>query len=247
MSLIQNSMMNASRSQYLYKIKTRVGMFLAMAAVQVMALLFSLGGVGSIGRGSENLTLTIRYFSGEMVIWFTFLWMVVTAVLVATREYRDLDFTFVSSRLTGNLSNLGFLVTAAVLGGLTAMSGGVLLRLIVYFTESGATLIARDFFVSPRIFLIGTAVTTLYLLILGAAGYLGGVLVQLSKAFIVVLPGVFLGTLILARGTRMEILIKALDFFREESSLPLLAVKVILTAGALYGGAILLSNRLEVR
>lgn len=247
MSLIENSIHEAAGKQYLYKLKTRTGMFLAMAAVQVLGLLFSLQGVGSMGMGSQNLSLMVRYFSSEIIIWFTFFWIVVTAILITTREYRDFDFTFVSNRLSGNLSNIGFLVTAAVAGGITAVLGGVLLRVVVYFTHDSASLLSRDFYIPPGVLLIGIAVTVLYLLLLGAIGYFCGVLVQLNKAFVVILPGAFLGLLISGARGGQPLLHDAMDFFGTESSLALLAVKVILTVALLYAGSLLLSERLEVR
>lgn len=246
-SLIEFSLFDTVKKQYLYKLKSRLGLFLAMAGVQVMALLFSLGGMMSHSMGTQYFNTSIIYFSSEMVIGFTFLWIFFVAVWITTKDYQNIDFTFVSNRLSSNLSNAAFLVTAALIGAVTAMLSGFLLRIIVYF-DSSHYLLSQNFIVTPEAFFTGIAVTLLYLLLFSALGYLCGVLVQLSKVFIVILSGLYFGGLILVgRGYQMLLPLQLYDFFRGESSLALLAVKVILTAGLIYACSYVVSNRLEVR
>ena len=246
-SLVEFSLFDAVKKQYLYKLKSHLGLFLAMAGVQVIALLFSLGGVMSHGMGTQYLYTFVSYFSSEIVIGFTFLWILVVAVLVTTKDYQNIDFTFVSNRLSSNLSNGAFLVTAALIGGFTAMLSGFLLRIIVYF-RSSHYLLSQNFIVAPDVIFTGIAVTLLYLLLFGSLGYFCGVLMQLSKVFIVILPSLYFGAIILARrGDQMQVLSSVYDFFRGESSLTLFALKVILTAVLIYACSFMLSNRLEVR
>jgi hypothetical protein len=149
--------------------------------------------------------------------------------------------------LSSNLSNGAFLVTAALIGGVTAMLSGYLLRIIVYF-RSSHYLLSQNFIVAPEVVFTGIAVTILYLLLFGSLGYFCGVLMQLSKVFIVILPGLYFGAIILARrGDQMQVIDKLIDFFRVESSLTLFALKVIITAVLIYACSFVLSNRLEVR
>jgi hypothetical protein len=168
-SLVEFSLFDAVKKQYLYKLKSHLGLFLAMAGVQVIALLFSLGGVMSHGMGTQYLYTFVSYFSSEIVIGFTILWVLVVAVLVTTKDYQNIDFTFVSNRLSSNLSNAAFLVTAALIGGFTAMLSGFLLRIIVYF-RSSHYLLSQNFIVAPDVIFTGIAVTLLYLLLFGSLG-----------------------------------------------------------------------------
>ncbi len=245
MSLTETSFFEAVKNQYLYKLKSRLGLFWAMVGVQVIALLLSLGGVMSYGMGSQYVYLSTKYFSSDTVIIFTFLWIFIAAVLITTKDYQNIDFTFVSNRLSSNLSNAALLVTAALVGGVTAMLSGFLLRIIVYFNGS-CYLLSRNFMVAPEVIFTGIAVTILYLLLLGSLGYFCGILMRLSKVFTVLLAGIYFGLIIFA-GIQLPVLLKVFDFFRGESSLTLLAVKVILTAGLFYACSIMLSNKLEVR
>jgi len=86
----------------------------------------------------------------------------------------------------------------------------------------------------------------LYLLLISALGYFCGVLVQLSKVFIVILPALYIGTVdFLAR--ELPVIEKVYNFIIGENSLALLAVKVLITTALIYACSSVLANRLEVR
>lgn len=244
-SLTKPSLFNNVKKQYLYKLKGRLGLFLGMIGMQVMALLFSLGGVSSRGMGDQYLYISVNMLSSDLVISFTFLWIFVVAALITIKDYRNIDFTFVANRLSSNLSNVGFLVTAAVIGGVTAMLSGILLRIVIYFTR-GYYLLSENFIATPEVVLTGIAVTILYLLLLSALGYFCGVLVRLSKVFIVILAGLYFGAIIFL-GRNLPVLVKVYNFFYGESSLALLAVKVLITTALIYACSCVLANRMEVR
>ncbi|MDD4767841.1 MAG: hypothetical protein PHF87_09760 [Desulfotomaculaceae bacterium] len=244
MSLTETSLFEAVRNQYLYKLKSRLGLFVAMAGTQVLALLFSMGGVASYGRGSQYLHISVKYYSSDIVIWFTILWIFFIAAQITARDEQNIDFTFVSNRLSGNLSNAAFLVTAALIGGITAILSGFLLRVIIYF-KGGIYLSSQNFIAAPDVVFTGMAVTILYLLLFGALGYFCGVLARLSPVFIVLLIGLFFfGGWFVPRSILPA---QVIVFFRVESSLALLTLKVMITMVLLYACSFILSNRLEVR
>ncbi len=245
MSLIESSLWEVVRSQYFYKLKSHLSLFSALIGMQVLALLFSLGGVMNFGMGSRYLNVNISYFSSEMVFWFTALWIVVVSFVVTTKDYWDMDFTFISNRLSGNLSNIAFLSSAALIGGTSAIFSGFLLRLVVYL-KNGGNLWVENFMPTPEILFIGVLMSVFYLLLFSSLGYLCGALVQLSKAFIILLVGSYFGSIWLVR-LNPTFFLKIYDFYHGESSLPLFALKAVFTAGLLYLGSLFLSNRLEVR
>ncbi|MDD4334137.1 MAG: hypothetical protein PHY77_00830 [Desulfotomaculaceae bacterium] len=249
MSLTETSLFDAVRNQYLYKLKSRLGFFVAMAGAQVLALLFSLQGVSSYGMGAQYLDISVRYYSSNVVIWFTVLWIAIIAAKVTARDEQNIEFTFVSNRLSGNLANAAFLVTAALIGGITAILSGFLLRIIIYF-NGNSYLLSQNFIATPDVVFTGMAVTVLYLLLFGSLGYFCGVLARLSKVFIVLLAGLFFVAVTGFAGTNPLLLATldyVYDFFRGESSLALLAIKALLTMVLLYVCSFMLSNRLEVR
>lgn len=243
MSLTETSLFEAVRNQYLYKLKSRLAIFVAMAGAQVLALLFSMGGVASYGRGSQYLHISVKYYSSDIVIWFTILWIFFIAAQITARDEQNIDFTFVSNRLSGNLSNAAFLVTAAFIGGITAILSGFLLRIMIYF-NGNSYLLSQNFIAAPDVVFTGMAVTVLYLLLFGSLGYFCGVLARLNQVFIVLLAGLFFGVTVFA-GSNLPVLVY--DFFHGERSLALLALKVLITMVLLYVCSFILSNRLEVR
>lgn len=248
MSLTETRLFEAVRNQYLYKLKSRLGIFVAMAGMQVLALLLSMGGVASYGMGSQYLDVSVRYYSSNIVIWFTLLWIAFIANKVTARNEQNIDFTFVSNRLSGNLSNAAFLVTAAFIGGITAILSGFLLKIMLCF-QGSSYLLSQNFIAAPDVVFTGMAVTVLYLLLFGSLGYFCGVLLRLSKVFNVLMAGLFFGVIGFARSNppALAALERVYDFFRGESSLALLALKVLITMVLLYVCSFMLSNRLEVR
>ena len=249
MSLTKASLFNVTKTQYKYKLKAYIGFFGALAAVLAIAALLSLGGMGSMGSGDDTIFLSIKTFSNEIIVFFTFFWIFVVSVVLTTKGYRDGDAVFVSNRLSSNLANGAFLFTCCLAGGLSAVLGGVVLRLAVFFSTGGVGIVSQYFFLTPADLAVGTSVTALYLLLFGAVGYLCGMLVQYSKVFVVILPSLFFGLLILAgRDAGIgAVLLPAINFVVQESSLILLALKIILIAVVIFGIASLLSNRTEVR
>jgi hypothetical protein len=249
MSLTKTSLFSVTKAQYRYKLKAYVGFFGALTAVQAIAAQLSLGGMGGAGTGTNMIRFSIKLFSNEIIVLFTFFWAFVVSVALTTKDYKDGDAVFVSNRLSSNLANGAFLLTCCLAGGLSAVLGGAVLRVVLFFSTGGAGIVSQNFFLTPAELAVGTAVTALYLLLLGAAGYLCGMLVQYRKVFVVILPSLLFGLLILAgRGAGMrEMLLPAINFVAQESSLILLALKIILIAAVMFGSALLLSNRAEVR
>lgn len=248
MSLVETNVLDVAKIQYRYKCKAYMNLFLAMIAVQAIALFFSLGGVGAMGTSVGNIAIRFKYYSSDIIIVFTAFWAFVVAIIITTKEYRDFDYAFVANRQSSNLANIAFLITASIFGGLTAILGGIVLRVIVYFSLGSESVAVENFFVTASELLIAINVTVMYLILLSAIGYIMGVLVQLSKAFIILLPGLFFGSMVVAlRSGHASIVVDTMSFFLDETSFILLAAKIILVAGVLFFGATMLSGRLEVR
>lgn len=247
MSLIETSVLSIVETQYYYKMKANAGMFFTLLAAQLLALIISLNGVSSMSTGYDGMHYTLKYISGDIMIMFTLIWAFVIGISMAVNSFRS-DFTFVTNRLSSNLSSMAFLGTAAALGGVTATLGGVLLRVISFFTYGGAD-ISSGFYIAPLLLLVGITVTALYAILLSTAGYFAGMLIQRNGAFIVILPGLFIGTLIVEGRSAggPQLLTKLIPFFSQESSLPLFAVKVLIVSLLILGSVILFSDRMEVR
>jgi hypothetical protein len=245
MSLTSANMNVVVKRQYLFKLKANIDAFSSLIGIQVIALLFSLGGMGMSGSSSSYFTLTVRSYSADVVMAFTMIWGLVTAITITTRSYRNFDFTFVTNRLSSSLSNVLFLVTASLLGGVTSILSGYLVRVAGYFFL-GHTLYSSEMAAGELI--LGIIAASLYILTASSIGYLFGTLAQVSKAFIIVIPALLIGFLFLDISFNpMPIQQEIYQFYFIESSFILFLIKILLTTAILFGTSSILFNRMGVR
>ncbi len=250
MSLTETNLIEVTKRQYFYKLRGYMSMFLNMVGVQIVALLFSSGGVsGSSGMSSNNIQFSVNWFSADMVLSFTLMWAFVVAIYLTTNNYRNIDFGFVSNRLSSNLSNIAFLLTAGVAGGITASLAGYLIRVIAYLSTGSQHIVSENFFILPQELLAGTIAAVLYIILVSSLGYFVGILAQLHKAIVVLLPALIFGTMIAEAkiAGKPQTFVKLAEFFTNEGSFTLFALKVMITVVVLFWGGIIMSNRLEVR
>lgn len=248
MSLTETNLWAIVKKQYFFKLQAYANLFVSLVAVQLIALLFTAGGMaGTSSIGWRHMLVEVKLYSGTGIFLFTALWTLANSFILTLPLCRNIDFSFVTNRLSANLANIGFLVTASMAGGVTATLGSILLRNMVYFTGGNAEIIGYNFFVEPGKLFSGMAVAGLYLLLFSAACYFAGALIQLHKSLFVILPALLLGTFFYEAANEHIRIFRQIDFFTLEGSPPLFALKIIISAVLLWIGAILLSNRTEVR
>lgn len=247
MSLTETNLISVLKRQYFYKLKAYMGLFNGLAAVQLMVFLFTFGRAGMMGTNGDGISVTVNRYSGDVILIFTIAWVVSISILFSTQAFRNGDFTFVSNRLSSNLSNIGFLLTVSVAAGVTVPLYGAVVRLIIYFTQGSQNIMSENFFLVPQEFLLGIAAASLYMILFSAIGYLIGILVQYSKLFIPLLPVLFLGVIFLQRTQSTNVLPSLFVFFAHENSIPLFALKVLAAGMILFAAGSLISNRTEVR
>ncbi|WP_053361500.1 hypothetical protein [Bacillus sp. FJAT-27251] len=245
MSFARTKLGDIVKKQYAFKLKAHIDSYSSLMGIQLLALLFSFGGVGSMGSYGDGLDLEVKYYSGDLVLIFTVIWAFVTATTLTTRPYRNHDFTFVSNRLTSSLSNVLFLASISLAGAVTAMLSGNLLKVFVYMFADGPIYNQGTGWADLA---AGTVIALFYLFLITSAGYLIGSLVQVSKLFVILIPVVFFGSLFLdAVANREPIVNSVFQFYIMESSLLLLMVKTLITCAVLLAAAVGILNRLEVR
>lgn len=248
MYLTEVNLFEMTKRQFIFKLNSYIGAFTSLMFTQLIGILFSLGGSGSSGMSSNSLSLNISYYTGNTIIVLTLIWMFITGVNVTTKQSRDGDFAFVTTRLSSNLANIAFLVIAALVGAVTAMLSGTLLKVVLYFFMSPEKILKHTYIVPPLELAVGVIATFLYAILIAGLGYLSGSLVQLNKLFVIILPATLIGFLFLeARLNGGGLIMTVGEFFIKESSLVILSLKVLVTVTVLFYSATLVSNRLEVR
>lgn len=245
MSLSRISLQEVVKKQYSYKLQAYIQVFMSLVFIQVFGILFSFNGVGMMGTSSNTFDINVHFYSADIVIVFTMLWAFISAILITTQAYRNDDFAFITNRLTSNISNLLFLLTASMIGGLTALLSSHVIRILMYVLGQSEYLYTPT---EASEWIIGFIATVLYVLLFAAIGYFFGTLVQLHKIFAVLLPVIFIGIMILGAGTMYGSIMKSVfEFIFEEASLAIFIVKIGVLVAILFSGSVLLSNRMEVR
>ncbi|WP_080848834.1 hypothetical protein [Cytobacillus gottheilii] len=233
---------NIVKKQYFIKFKSNLDVFSSLIFIQLLAVVFSFNATSSMGGSDGFFSYNIRYYSADVIIAFTFLWIFIAAITMTTKQNRYDDFSFVASRLSASLSNILFLVTLSGIGSIFAGVAGFLPRAIsILFFEK----IYYDTSLSLNAFLISLAGSFLYMMLIGAVGYFIGACVQINKLFILL----FVGLLISSSSNSFSISIPQgfLEFFAFEPQFGLFAAKVLCASALFYTAASMIFTNLEVR
>lgn len=241
MSLKKIDPLSISLRLYFYKLKGYSVLLYGLILAQIIALLFSLNGISYMSSNNGELSVSVNTYSASLVIVFSLFWIFYTAIQLTTKRYKRIEIPLVANNITGHLSDMGFLMTASLFGGLTSSLTGVLLRVIMYFTFKRSQLIVDQFFLPFTDLLLGTAVAALYMVLISAIGYLIGVLTKVSIAFVIVIPAMIFGLL----RVYTDFIQTLVAFFTRETSFPIFVLKVLITSMLLFGFSFLLSNRRE--
>jgi len=247
MSLSNPSLLQVVKKQYAFKLKAYAQVFFSLVITQLIGVFFSLGASGGMSGSSESIQMKVNYYSTNNVVFFTMLWAFITAITITTKAYRNDDFAFVANRISSNLSNVLFLLTASIVGGITATLSTYLIKVILVYFFGYQLVTAPGTMAATNIFLLGLSTTIFYFFLICSLGYFFGTLVQINKIFIVLLPAAFIG-LLTAEGTgKVKLATAAVEFIFTESSILLFFIKVIASAGLLLTCAFILADRMEVR
>ena len=249
MSLVEISLGPAVKRLYLFKLRSYANLFVALVVAQTIALLFTVGGMTGVtsGIGWDNMNIQVRFYSGSGIFIFTLLWILIISILITLPPYRNIDFSFVTNRISSNLANIGFLITASVAGGITASLGSLLVRNIFHYCSRAELLIGNDFWVGPGDLISSMVVGMFYLLLLGAAGYLFGTLIQLHSSLVMILPALVIGIFFYEAANQQVRIFRAVDFYTLERSPFLFLLKTLVSLVLIWALSIFVSNRKEIR
>jgi hypothetical protein len=237
MHLTEVKYLEVIRKQYLYKMQSFSGSLLSLMIVQFIAFLISLGGTSNFSSGSNLYSITFSSYSSNLILAFTMIWALVTAINITTKTYRNEDFIFVTNRRTSQFANIAFLITASFLGSITAVMVGTLLKVIVQLNNPSEQVITHAS--SLQHISINLFGTFLYLLLLMAVGYFLGSLYQNKKMLLVFLPlGLF--TIFIVQSN-------IVTFFIFENSFLLFSIKTISFITILLVIAFFVTKEIEVR
>ncbi|GAB4075159.1 hypothetical protein GCM10028778_26620 [Barrientosiimonas marina] len=250
MYLTKPSLFQTVKQQCRFKLKSFSGFFTTLMILQLIAFVLSLFSTGSSTTSlSRGMHIYVDSYSASIVVVFTMLWGFISAVQMKTQMFRDDDFVFVSSHLSHDLANMIFLTVTSLLGGITALLYGFLLKVVTFFLFSATPIMQGGFTDTVGEWLMGALAAFMFILMFSSAGYLVGTFVHLYKMFAYIIPAVIIGLLFfwprITGGD--QLLLEIGTFYFEESSFLLFMCKTLLTALVLFAGSIIIYRRLEVR
>lgn len=186
----------------------------------------------------------LRTISDGMSYWIALLYVAAMGWILAGKRWRNTSFTFVSNRLSYNLSNMATLFTFSALASLIATLNMVLMRVIFAYVSPGVVFF-NGFRLAPHDLGICWAACFGYSLLAGAAVYLLTVILIRQPKIALVFPLALLVYIIVPNS--IDICLPLIWFFLGEANLLLFLLKTILTVLLCFAIAYPVSRRLEVR
>jgi hypothetical protein len=242
MSLAKSNLMSVTRKQYGFKLQTFSKFFIVIIVTQILGMFFAISNAGGQSSTSTGMyTFNIDINSTTPILIFTIACIIGATILLNIKEYKDMDFTFVSNRFSSNLSNIAFLITITLFGAVTSALSGAVIRVIKYLLIGSSNIVETGFFITPIQLMCSIGATFLYILLFIAVVYFSSVLIQKSNIFIVVILAV---AVLLPRTSLFKTII---EFYGNELSFFMFMIKVISTCIVFFTFSIFLSNDLEVR
>lgn len=236
MSLTRPSVGQNIWQQLIWKLSAYGQAIYTIVLMQMIFTLFTFGGTGTSGGGNGTVNVQEHFYSLDFLFIISMLSFLIIGWMLATKAFTDENFTIVTTRFTAHASTGLFLVVLSALSTVTALSSlyiVVLLRRLIRTDE---------FMMSVMPFHLESIVVFFFAMVMmGAVGYLLSSLIYTSKLYILVIAvaGFFF--------IRIYGNTDKLFTFYIEGTLASFCAKSLITVIVLYGLAILVKSKKEVR
>ncbi|WP_303968901.1 hypothetical protein [Sporosarcina ureae] len=244
----QWSMNELATRQFLFKLNANGAIFTMLIILQILATVFISGAFTSTYTNDwgEPISFDFTSITNDSQVGLTLFWAFIVGFLLTSAAQRNESFSFVTNRLTFQLANFYFFCTAALLGGVTTVLLGSVMKIVAMFQDnmiietSGLLSSPLDFF--SRIFAM-----TAYTLLLMLVGYTLGSLIQWSKLFVALFGVMWYAFTQSTFGIADNENSGLLYFFHGETSILLFTLKIVGAIAVLFAISFFVTNRLEVR
>lgn len=241
MSLIKSDLLSICKKQFKFKVQTGAVFFVYVIAANLISVLFSMSTTGMSSTSNGTYSMSIITSSTIPVIILSMFFTIYVTLLVNSKDFKNIDFTFISNRISSNISNIAFLITFVAYTSITTVLAGVLSRVMKYIIYGSTNIIENGFFLTPGELILSFCVIFLYILLISSFFYIFAVLVEISKLFFILIPSVIISLL------RTGLFQDVLRFYINEHNLLAFSIKILLTTSFIFIISIFLSNNLEVR
>ncbi|MBK5242300.1 hypothetical protein [Clostridium sp.] len=242
MSLVKNNFISVVRKQYGFKLQGFSKFFFIIIVTQIIGMLFTMSNAGGM-TSTSNETYSFKIEQNSTIYVFIFTIAIVTGatILLNLKEYKDMDFTFVTNRISSNISNIGFLITLSLFGAVTSALSGVLTRTIKYFLIGSSKIIEVGFYLTPGEIMCSIGANFLYFILFSSLVYFCTVLTQKSNIFFVII------LIVVVLFTQTPLFGNIIEFYGKENNFLIFMIKALIMVTIFFTASILVSNNQEVR
>lgn len=244
MSLIETNLFEAAKRQYFFKLKAYFEFIFSLVIFQIIGILFGIGGISSEAANY----VTITKYSSTVVMILTIFVLFGIGIALQGGKYSEINEVIVGNRYSNGFSDIAFIITLCIFGGITSLLSGYIFRAIFYFTDSGKNIVSEGFYIPLEVLAVSIISTILYAVLISSLGYLAGALIRLHKVFIIILPAAFIGVIFLRRANEIlfDVSLGIYNFYCSETSLLVFAAKVIITSAIFFAAAVAITSKLEI-
>lgn len=244
----QWSVNELAKRQFLFKLNANGAIFMLLIVLQIIATVFISGAFTSTSMNDwgESISFNFTSISNDGQVGLTLFWAFIVGFLLTSSAQRNESFSFVTNRLTFQLANFYFFCTAALLGGVTTVLLGSVMKIIALLSDN-IIIETTGLLTSPLDFFSRIFVMTAYTLLLMLVGYTLGSLIQWSKLFIALFGVIWYAFTQNMFGISGDENSGLLYFFHGETSILLFTLKIVVSIAILFAISFFVTNRLEVR
>lgn len=205
--------------------------------VQIIFTLLSFNGTGSSSRGVGQVRVQEQFYSLDFLMIISIVTLFIIGWMVTNKSIVHENFSIPTTRLTAHSSTVLFLISLCVLATITALC-------TLYISVFARMVFTDVQMVMPDTIIDFKALILLFfsLLLAAAGGYFIGSLVYISKFFIIA----FVAVLFIIFRNYIENMEMIMHFYFGEDVFSY-GIKALVSAILLFGTAIALKNRKEVR
>lgn len=244
MYLTEPKLFDIVKKQFRFQLNTSGAAFTTLIILQIITSIPGFSSAHYYPDLSEFPNIGFINLSNDGPVGVTILWALFMGFLLTSSARRNESFTFVTTRLSHHLSNLAFMLTSAVISGITVALTGSAIKLLTFLRHSEVIVNTPGLMTAPGDFMLRIVTAITYIALFFLIGYTIGSLLQQIVWFI---PIVIIGWIIFVFGFQPFNLGSIASFFANEYSVTLFLLKISGTIIALFTFSVAITNLLEVR
>lgn len=243
-------MFSIIKKQYFYKLNANFNLFYFLIVAQIIILILSIEFIMSNNftgsMSTQFISIGIKFYSFDVINFLSLLWIIIASFIFSQSKIKFYDFTFVSNRLTSNISNSLFLITCCIYATLSTQLLSTFLKTISYYFARNPKHIL---FVDSGEPIQSTLAMLMYFLVVSALIYLMVNIYQINEFILIPVVVIFSGEIIREKMNVYEenYLLNVLATFTKENDFKIFLIKSIAIILISFTSSIIISNRLEVR